>query len=231
MNFLPYDIQKEFLKYLDSDKIVEYCRTGILSSHIEKDFYIWRDLAVKDFKFPNEAFPFLRPKSPLDKYLLIKNCIPSEEALSNLNLLADIYDFDTDELAIEKRPPIIFYDFYKLEEETFPSFLERFETLKSNYKTLAISGSDYFKLTKTSRWHRDVLVNGTLKLFQQDNIVIDTIIRGNKNQPVTYYEILRNAKNLIPFKVEGFVVTYGEFLGFTNYGIPILTFEIDWAIV
>ena len=235
---LPHSLQTEALKYLDSDKVIEYCKNGTLPSTICSDFYFWRDLAVKDFKFPSEAFPFFGTRKSLgahytdcERYIKIKNDAPSKVAIRNLTILAHIYDFDKDALEMTlSANNFPDYHLYALQDESKDVLIETIGKLGKNYTTLPVSESIIFNLTTTLNWYRYVEVNSEMKLFEQEDLKINTMVRGNKNEQVTYFDILKNVRNLVPFQCEYISVIDVEFSGFTNYGVPTIAMKLEWII-
>lgn len=228
LSTLPHTIQLEQLKYLDSDKILQYCEDGTLPERICKDFYFWRDLAVKDFNYPADAFPFIDEDTPVERYLRVKSYVPSKEQMRNLNALAVLYDFTDNNLESTFTPlDKDSFEKFALEGETKESLSELFDELEADYESLPVSGSNYVNLTAT--YGRYLYVFDTKQNFNQKASTVNSMVRGYKDEPVAYADVLQNSRNLFPPDSSYPAVKEYKFKGFTELGVPQIEVDVDWG--
>lgn len=220
---LPTEMQELIISYLEPHEIQNLC-----NAYPKKINYLcdWAKRAERNFKFPIQAFYFvgLGNLSPLEKYIIISNMIPTFNHLELLNRLAsqwDFFDNDWFENIDNLIDPTSEY-YQPLTEDEAEKFInnilenERAIFLDSNHLYL------YTKYTETGMYF-----DSETKKYNpiRRNLDLKTLVRGYANDPITFLDIL---KNLFPSNSETHGSAQYTFKGFSEEGYPILDVDLEF---
>lgn len=251
MQTLPLEKIWQVALNLDPTSLLNFCRTNkayaelCRSDGFWKNYFdqhpevpenvenpmFWARKAQHDFGFPIAAFPFAGEFDvpARDRYLSVKNYLPSKENLLLLNQMAPQWNQYKNkwQLVLDyPMEPTLYHDknlqslppMTQDEANDFLDGLEDQETdefIKSMHLYLTL---DY---SITRPWDRVFKQRVNLEAPRR------TLIRGDNDENVTYGDILNNTRNLFPDITWGVINQY-IWNGFSPDGIPQLKVKIGF---